>query len=111
MPLYEYKCTKCGHQFEVTHGVSGTVERCERCGGPVRKVFSPVGIIFKGSGFHINDYRKTPAPVEGDAKKPAAPAPAASTTSSTSGSSDGAAGGSDKKSTTPVAPSAGAKSS
>jgi putative FmdB family regulatory protein len=110
MPLYEYKCTKCGHQFEVTHGVTGTVEHCERCNGPVRKVFSAVGIIFKGSGFHINDYRKTPAPVEGDAKKSETPAPASTSTSSSSGSSDGAAGGgSDAK--TPAAPSAGAKSS
>jgi len=109
MPLYEYKCTKCGHQFEVTHGVTETVDRCERCSGPVRKVFSAVGIIFKGSGFHINDYRKTPAPVEGDAKKSATPAPASTSTSSSSGSSDGAAGGgSDAK--TPAAPSAGAKS-
>jgi len=113
MPMYEYRCTKCGHQFEVTHGVSGTVERCERCGAPVRKVFSPVGIIFKGSGFHINDYRKTPAPADGDAKKPSTPAPAASSaasSASTSGSSDGAAGG-DSKTTTSTAPSAGAKSS
>jgi len=107
MPLYEYRCTKCGHLFEVTHGVGATVERCERCGGAVRKVFSPVGIIFKGSGFHINDYRKTPAPAEGDTKKPATSAPAAS---STSGSSDGAASGS-KTTKTPAASSAGAKSS
>ncbi|HLJ62318.1 MAG TPA: FmdB family zinc ribbon protein [bacterium] len=68
MPIYEYRCTKCGHQFEVTHAVAEAVERCERCGAPVRRVFSPVGIIFKGAGFHVNDYRKTPAPAEGDGK-------------------------------------------
>lgn len=68
MPIYEYRCTDCGHQFEVTHGVGETVERCEKCGGPVRKVFSSVGIIFKGSGFHVTDYRKTPAPVDGQGK-------------------------------------------
>ncbi len=73
MPLYEYRCTKCGHQFEVRHGVAENVERCERCGATVRRVFSPVGIIFKGSGFHINDYRKTPPPSDGDGKS-AAPA-------------------------------------
>jgi len=105
MPLYEYRCTKCGHQFEVTHGVSDTVDRCERCGGPVRKVFSPVGIIFKGSGFHINDYRKTPAPSSADAKKPSTPAE-----STTSGASDGAAS-SGEKAAAPAAPSGEAKSS
>ncbi len=68
MPIYEYRCTRCGHQFEVTQGVGKTVDRCETCGGPVRKVFSSVGIIFKGSGFHVNDYRKTPAPADGEGK-------------------------------------------
>ena len=68
MPNYEYRCTRCGHQFEVTHAVGETVERCERCRAPVRRVFSPVGIIFKGSGFHINDYRKTSDSTTGDGK-------------------------------------------
>ena len=58
MPIYEYRCTRCGHQFEVTHAVSENVESCEKCGAPVRRVFSPVGIIFKGPGFHVTDYRK-----------------------------------------------------
>jgi putative FmdB family regulatory protein len=68
MPLYEYQCTRCGHQFEVVHPVSESVDRCERCGAPVRRVFSPVGIIFKGSGFYVTDYRKTPASTESDGK-------------------------------------------
>jgi putative FmdB family regulatory protein len=107
MPIYEYKCTKCGHQFEVTHSVNETVERCERCGAPVRKVFSPVGIIFKGSGFHINDYRKTPAPSDGDAKSTPPAAASSGTTGSTSSGSDSAKA----PASTPAAPSAGAKSS
>lgn len=78
MPIYEYRCTRCGHQFDVTHAVGETVERCEKCGGPVRRVFSSVGIIFKGPGFHVTDYRKTPAPAEGDGKAPAAGEKAAS---------------------------------
>ncbi|HEV2357220.1 MAG TPA: FmdB family zinc ribbon protein [bacterium] len=75
MPIYEYRCTHCGHQFEVMHAVDGAPPRCERCGREVRRVFSPVGIIFKGPGFHVNDYRKTPAPSDG-ASKAAEKAPA-----------------------------------
>ncbi len=83
MSIYEYRCTRCGHQFEVTHTVSDTLERCEKCSGPVRRVFSPVGIIFKGSGFHVTDYRKTSTSAERDGKaaddgKGATPAAAAS---------------------------------
>jgi putative FmdB family regulatory protein len=74
LPLYEYKCPHCGHQFEVTHAVNAEAPKCERCGRKVRRVFSPVGIIFKGSGWHITDYRKTPAPADGEAKKSDAPA-------------------------------------
>ncbi len=66
MPIYEYRCVRCGHQFDVTHAVGKTRARCEKCGGAVRRVFTSVGIIFKGSGFHVNDYRKTPAPPGGD---------------------------------------------
>lgn len=90
MPIYEYRCTRCGHQFEVRHAVSETVERCEQCGGSVHRVFSPVGIIFKGPGFHINDYRKTPAPAEGDSK-PAGDGKAAAAPSGSGSSDKGAA--------------------
>ena len=68
MPLYEYQCTRCKHQFEVVHSVSESLDRCERCGAPVRRVFSPVGIIFKGSGFYVTDHRKAAASTEGDGK-------------------------------------------
>ncbi len=60
MPTYEYRCIRCHHQFEAVHAVGKTVDRCERCGAAVRRVFSPPALIFKGSGFHVNDYRKTP---------------------------------------------------
>lgn len=100
MPVYEYECTR-GHRFEVRHAVGETVEHCEQCGAPVRRIFSPVGIIFKGPGFHVNDYRKTPAPAEGDGKKPAAQeSPSASKTAS-----DGS-----KDSSTASSVSAGTKS-
>lgn len=88
MPIYEYRCTHCDHQFEVTHGVGSKVEHCERCGSPVRRVFSPVGIIFKGPGFHVTDYRKTPAGGDG---KGSESSPGAGETKAAS--SSGAGGG------------------
>jgi putative FmdB family regulatory protein len=108
MPIYEYRCTKCDHQFEVTHAVAEAVERCERCDAPVRRVFSPVGIIFKGAGFHINDYRKTPAPADGDGKSSsAAKESSAPKESPASKAASPGAGGGSATSTT----SAGTKSS
>jgi putative FmdB family regulatory protein len=59
MPVYEYACVECGHHFEQYRKVTDRPpRRCPECRGRVRKVFRPVGIIFKGSGFHVNDYRK-----------------------------------------------------
>jgi putative FmdB family regulatory protein len=57
MPTYEYKCDSCGHCFEVFHGVNESVDACEACGSRVRRVFHPVGVIFKGSGFYVTDSR------------------------------------------------------
>lgn len=64
MPLYEYRCTRCDHRFEVYHEVGGTPGACPVCGGSARRVFSSVGLIFRGSGFHTTDYRKA-APSDG----------------------------------------------
>jgi len=61
MPLYEYRCTKCNHKFEVYHHVGGTAGPCPVCGGEAKRVFSSVGLIFKGSGFHTTDYKKSPS--------------------------------------------------
>ena len=69
MPTYEYRCPHCGYHFDVIHAVNGKPPKCERCGRAVRRVFTPVGIIFKGSGWHITDYRKTPPPSDGEGKK------------------------------------------
>jgi putative FmdB family regulatory protein len=59
MPTYEYKCKECGDVFETTHGIDDSVERCPGCGGKVRRLFHPVGIIFKGSGFYKTDNRSS----------------------------------------------------
>ena len=57
MPFYDYKCEHCGDVFEKMHGIGETVESCPSCGGKVRRLFHPVGVIFKGSGFYKTDYR------------------------------------------------------
>jgi putative FmdB family regulatory protein len=58
MPVYEYKCDK-GHQFEVLQRMTDDpVTKCEVCGAPVQRVFHPVAVHFKGSGFYNTDYGK-----------------------------------------------------
>ena len=60
MPLYEYRCESCGHQFEVIQKFSDAlVAVCPKCGaGPVVKLLSSPAIQFKGSGFYITDYAR-----------------------------------------------------
>jgi putative FmdB family regulatory protein len=56
MPIYEYRCTN-GHTFEVIQAMSDDpVQACEACGKPVERVFHPVAVHFKGSGFYSTDY-------------------------------------------------------
>ena len=84
MPTYEYECQKCHQRIEaVQKFADAPLTTCEHCGGDLKKVFSAVGIVFKGSGFYKNDSRgasssttppaSTPAPAAAPA--PAAPAP------------------------------------
>ena len=59
MPIYEYRCLKCGHQFEKLQSISDhAVKKCEKCGARVTRLFHPVAIHFKGSGFYTTDYGK-----------------------------------------------------
>ncbi len=58
MPLYDYQCNQCGHRFEVRQGIKeDPLTVCPQCGGPIRRVIHPVGIVFKGSGFYVTDSR------------------------------------------------------
>jgi len=59
MPTYEYKCQECGHLFEAFQLISEKpLKRCPVCKGPVKRLISSgVGLIFKGSGFYITDYK------------------------------------------------------
>jgi putative FmdB family regulatory protein len=56
MPIYEYRCDN-GHHFDVMQRMTdGPVTECETCGAPVQRVFHPVAVHFKGSGFYNTDY-------------------------------------------------------
>ncbi|GAP22097.1 FmdB family zinc ribbon protein [Leptolinea tardivitalis] len=59
MPVYTYRCESCGVQFEKTQKFSDSpLTRCPECGKKeLRKVYTPVGIVFKGSGFYATDHR------------------------------------------------------
>ncbi|MDE0404112.1 MAG: zinc ribbon domain-containing protein [Nitrospira sp.] len=74
MPLYEYKCETCHHQFEVQQKFSDPlIDKCVRCGKGVRKLISAPGIMFKGSGWYVTDYsNKLKDPSQ--AKEPESPA-------------------------------------
>ena len=58
MPTYQYACTACGHRFDAVQSFSdSSLTDCPECTGRLRKVFSSVGIVFKGSGFYRTDSR------------------------------------------------------
>ncbi len=91
MPLYDYRCRACSKVTEVRHGF-GMVheEACPACGGELARVFSPAGIVFKGSGFYLTDSRKASEKAKGtssesgtatESAKPAETAKAAESTS------------------------------
>lgn len=59
MPVYEYACTACGERTEAKQSFTDPpLEECQVCGGKLRKLYSPVGIVFKGSGFYSTDAKK-----------------------------------------------------
>jgi putative FmdB family regulatory protein len=74
MPTYEYACLSCGHHVEVYQRFSDDpLTVCAVCGGPLRKVFHPAGILFKGSGFYATDSRSARSRgTDGSADKAAA---------------------------------------
>jgi putative FmdB family regulatory protein len=72
MPLYDYRCTKCGTITEVRRGFDETFSQaCAACGGAVQRVFNPAPIVFKGSGFYKTDSRKSDAPKDSAPKSDA----------------------------------------
>ncbi|MFE2509403.1 FmdB family zinc ribbon protein [Streptomyces naganishii] len=84
MPTYQYQCTECGEGLEaVQKFTDDALTECPSCSGRLKKVFSAVGIVFKGSGFYRNDSRGSSS-----SSSPASSKPSSSSSSSTSSSSD-----------------------
>jgi putative FmdB family regulatory protein len=56
MPTYQYECTSCGHQFEQIQSFADEpIKNCPECNSEVKKIYSAVGVVFKGSGFYKTD--------------------------------------------------------
>ena len=105
MPTYSYRCTECSNAFDIHQSFTDdSLTVCPTCGGVLRKVFSPVGVTFSGSGFYRTDSRaeksgssgsKPSAPNSDSAKKESSkPAPAAAPAAPSSGSSTPSSGSS-----------------
>jgi putative FmdB family regulatory protein len=82
MPIYLYECSHCNSTFEAEQRI--TEDPLTECGcgssGTVKRLIQPIAVMFKGSGFHINDYsasKPEPAPAEAATTEPSTPAPAA----------------------------------
>jgi len=104
MPTYEYACKGCGHRVEVVQSLSDEpLKTCGVCGGELRKVFHPAGVLFKGSGFYSTDNRSK----EGsDSSKKggessASPSPSSGSSSSSSESSKGSGDTASRESESP----------
>ena len=112
MPTYQYVCTECGGEIEAVQKFTDdplTVH--DACGGRLRKVFSPVGIVFKGSGFYRTDSRKAAAKGEDSGAKAAkSNGSSGSGEGSSEGKKDSASSDGKKTAETKAAKPAGAKS-
>jgi putative FmdB family regulatory protein len=99
VPTYQYVCTECGQDLEAVQSFSdAALTECPACSGRLRKRFSAVGVVFKGSGFYRNDSRSSPngkgKVAEGGADKPGEKkADKADVSTSSSGDSSGASSG------------------
>ena len=75
MPLYEYRCTKCGHRFErIQHFDSEPELECPRCCGLLERPLTAPALQFKGAGWYVNDYASKSAAKPSDGASESAPA-------------------------------------
>lgn len=105
MPLYEYRCRACGHQFEKIQKFSDPpLASCPECGGEVEKLLSAPAIQFKGAGWYITDYARKGAS-DGASSAPADDSkPAPSAASKDGASKSDTAGGTAAKADAPAKP-------
>jgi putative FmdB family regulatory protein len=90
VPTYQYQCTECGEGLEaVQKFTDDALTECPNCGGRLKKVFSAVGIVFKGSGFYRNDSRGSSSSSSPSSSKPATSTSSSSTPSSSDSKSSG----------------------
>ena len=95
MPTYQYACTACDEELEVVQKFTDDpLTVCDACGGRLRKVYSPVGIVFKGSGFYRTDSRTAAA---NGAKDKQLNGASSDSSAASSGSPDGKSGSGDAK--------------
>jgi putative FmdB family regulatory protein len=106
VPTYEYACSSCGTHVEVVQRFSDEpLTECGVCGGPLRKVFHPAGILFKGSGFYATDSRASRSKDGGEsseAKRADATAKPADSTAKPADSGDTKKSSSEKPSSQPT---------
>jgi putative FmdB family regulatory protein len=115
VPTYQYRCTECGDELEIVQKFTDDpLTVCPACQGSLRKVFSPVGIVFKGSGFYRTDSRNGSSG-DGAKKKDKEPAgtksPDSSSSDSGKSSANGSSGSSDSSSSSSGSSSSGSSSS
>jgi putative FmdB family regulatory protein len=107
MPIYEYRCEQ-GHTFEVMQRMTDDpIELCEEHGAPVQRVFHPVAVHFKGSGFYNTDYGKKKSAAAAEGKTEAGSSDSSKKPDSGSSSSDSSSGSKDS-STKPASKSGAA---
>jgi putative FmdB family regulatory protein len=111
LPLYEYQCRECRKTAEVRHGFKETFdEKCEACGGEMARVYSPAGIVFKGSGFYLTDSRKAAEAASSSSSNKSTTTPDSSTAtpaaSSDSSSTTATPAAATPAASTPAAPAA-----
>ena len=110
MPTYEYACTSCGERTEARLGFDDPpLEECPHCGGRLRKLYSPVGIVFKGSGFYSTDAKGSKK--SSDSGGGSSSSSSGSSKSSSDGGSTGAKTSSGDSKSDAKAPSSGGSSS
>ena len=112
MPTYQYRCTECATELEAVQKFTDPpLTECPECGSDLRKVFSAVGVVFKGSGFYATDSRaakKKASASSGAAKDEAKPSTDSSTGGDSASGSKPSSGGDTKPATTTSSSSSGA---